>query len=81
MQGFRYLTRDALDAANRLYIQLLWRELDRSITGMNTSKLDMLRDGISQNLPILSHCIHLYLLGMFDKLRHDDRMILRHVSC
>ena len=42
MQGFRYLARDALDAANGLYIQLLWRELNRGITRMYAGKLDML---------------------------------------
>ena len=75
MQGLSYLTRDALDAANGLYIQLLWRELNRGITRMYAGKLDMLRDGISQDLTILSHSIHLYLLGMFNKFRYDDRMI------
>ena len=40
----------------------------------------MLRDSISDNLTIACHSIHLDLLGMLNKLRHHDGMILAHIS-
>ena len=80
MQRLSNLTRDALDASNRLDIQFLRRELDGSIARMDTCKLDVLGDSIGQNLAILGHSVHLNLLGMLDELRHDNGMILRHVG-
>ena len=63
-----------------LYIQLLRRELDSSITRVNTSKLDVLRDSIGDDLTILGYGIHLNLLGMLDKLAHYHWVVLAHVS-
>ncbi len=39
----------------------------------------MLRDGIHLYLAILRHGIHLDFLGILDKLRHNDRMLLGHI--
>ena len=47
---------------------------------MHTSKLNVLANGISQDLAILSHSVHLDLLGMLDELRHHHRVILAHIG-
>ena len=47
---------------------------------MNTSKLDVLRDSIGDDLTILGYGIHLNLLGMLDKLAHYHWVVLAHVS-
>ena len=47
---------------------------------MNTGKLDVLRNRIGNHLAILCHCIHLYLLGMFDKLTYYHWVILTYVG-
>ena len=48
---------------------------------MNTGKLNMFRNGISQYLAVLGHSIHLNLLGMFNELGNDNRMVLADVGC
>ena len=73
------LAADALDAAHRLHIQLLWRELDSGVTGMHSGKLDMLTDGVRDNLSILRHSIHLHLLGMLNELAHHYGMFLADI--
>ena len=70
------LSTDTFNAAYCLHIELLRRELDGGVTRMDTGKLNMLGDGIGQNLTILCHGIHLNLLGILNELRHHDRMIL-----
>ena len=45
-----------------------------SVTGVNTSILDMLRDVMHNQLPVLSHGIHFDLLGTLNVLRDDDRV-------
>ena len=47
---------------------------------MNTGELDVLGNGISYHLAILSHGIHLNLLGMLNKLADYHRMILAYVG-
>ena len=80
MQRLSYLARDALDAAHRLHIELLRRELYGGIARVNTGKLDVLADGVCQYVAVLGHGVHLYLLGMLDKLRHYHGVILRHIG-
>ena len=48
---------------------------------MDTGKLDVLRDGVGDNLTVLSHGVHLNLLGVLDELAHNDRMVLADVGC
>ena len=47
---------------------------------MNTGKLYMFRNGISQYLAVPGHSIHLNLLGIFNELGDDNRMILADIS-
>ena len=47
---------------------------------MHTGKLNMLRYGIKLDLAILSHCIHLYLLGLLNEFRHNYGVFLRYVG-
>ena len=75
-----YLTTDAFNATNRLYIQLLWRKLDSGVTGMYSRKLNVFGDCISDDFTVLCHSIHLHLLGMFDELADHYRMLLRYVG-
>ena len=72
---------DTLDAADGLTIQFLWRELDGGIARMDTGKLDVLADGIGDNLTVLGHGIHLHLLGMLNELAHHHGMVFRHIGC
>ena len=43
---------------------------------MHTGELDMLANGISNNLSALCHGINLYLLSMLYELTHHNRMLL-----
>ena len=48
---------------------------------MHPGKLDMLTDGICDNLTVLCHRIHLHLLGMLDELAHHHGMFLADIRC
>ena len=74
------LSTDALDAPDRLNIEFLRWELDGGITAVDTGKLDMLGDGIGQNLTIAGHGIHLNLLRVLYELADDHRMVLADVG-
>ena len=47
---------------------------------MDTSKLDVLGDGVGHDLAVAGHGVHLDLLGVLDKLRHHDGMVLADVG-
>ncbi len=80
MEFLGNLTADALHTAHGLNIEFLWRELYCSVAGVYTGKLDMLRNGVSNDLTVFCHGIHLNLLGMLDELAHYDRMILADIG-
>ena len=80
MEGRSYLLAYALDTAHGLNIQLLGRELDGGVARVNTSKLDMLADGIGQYFAVLGDSVHLYLLGMLDKFAHHHGMVYAHIG-
>ena len=71
-----YLAADTLDTTHGLHIQLLRRELDSGITRMNTGKFNVLTDRVCNDFAVTGHCIHLHLLGMFDKLTDYYRVLL-----
>ena len=48
---------------------------------MHAGELDMLADCIGDDLAMVGDGIHLDLLGMLDKLRHDHGVVLGHVGC
>ena len=81
MEGLGYLPTHTLDAPHGLHINLLWRKLDGGITGMNSCKLNVFGDSISQDFTVFGHGIHFYLLGMFDELGDHDRMVFAHIGC
>ena len=81
MQFLGNLLAHALDAAHCLAIEFLRRELYGGVARVDSGKLDVLTDGIGDNLAVARHGIHLHLLGMLDKLTDNNRMILTHVSC
>ena len=68
MQRLGNLTGYTLDTAHSFHIQFLRWELNGGITRVNTSKLNMLGDGICQDLTFLRYGVHLYLLSMFYEL-------------
>ena len=80
MQFLCYLLAHALDSAHGLAIEFLRRELDGGVTGVYTGKLDMFRNGVSDNLAVACHCVHLHLLGMLDELAYHHGVILTHVG-
>ena len=80
MQCLGNLSGDAFDAAHRLHIEFLRRELNGSIAGVNARKLNVLTDGIGKNLAVLGHSVHLYLLGVLDEFRNHYGVILRHIG-
>ena len=59
-----YLPGNLLDAAYRLHIQFLCRELDCGISRMHAGKLDVLADGVCHDFSLTCHGIHLHLFGM-----------------
>ena len=69
-----------LDTTDGLDIEFLWRELDGSIARVNTRILDVLRDGVSYDLALICHGIHLDLLSTLDEARDDHWMLLADVS-
>ena len=48
---------------------------------MDASELDMLADRIGDDFAMIGDGIHLDLLGMLDKLRHDHGVVLGHIGC
>ena len=76
MKFFRNLPRDTLDAAHGLHIELLRRELNGSITRMDTGIFDVFADGISNDFTILSHSIHFHLFCMLDERTYYYRVLL-----
>ena len=47
---------------------------------MDTGKLDVLGDGVGHDLAVAGHGVHLDFLGVLDKLRHHDGMVLADVG-
>ena len=45
---------------------------------MYACELDVLRDGVGYDGTVVGHCVELYLLGVLDKFRYDNRMFLRY---
>ena len=80
MQRGGNLTAHALDAAHGLDVELLRRQLQRGVARVDTGKLDVLTDGISQNLTVARHGIEVNLLGVLNELRHDDGVVLADVG-
>ena len=68
MQGFCDTSGYLLDAAHGLHIELLRRELDSRVAGVDTGKFDMLGDGIELDVAVLRHGIHLYLFRALNEL-------------
>ena len=48
---------------------------------MNTGKLYMLRDSISNYLAVLCNTIEVYLLCILDELAHHDRVFRTYIRC
>ena len=72
MELLRYLSSDSLDTPYRFDVKLLRRELQGGVTRVNSCKLYVLGDSISDNLTVFCHAIKVYLLSMFDELAHHD---------
>ena len=72
MEFLRNLLRDTLDTAYSLYIEFLWRELKCSVTRVNTSKLNVLRDSVCYDFTILGNTVEVYFLGMLNELSQSD---------
>ena len=79
MQRCSYLPAHPLDTPYGLNIYLLWRELDCSITGMNTCKFDVFGYCIRHNLTVTCYSIHFYFLGMFYELADHNRMLCTYI--
>ena len=47
---------------------------------MDSCKLDVLGNGIGDNLSIACHCIHLNLLGVLDELAYHHRVVLTDIG-
>ena len=77
---FCNLATDFLNAASCCKVDLLCREYQCSITGMNTCKLNMFRDGIFHHFTILSYCIKFYLFRVFEELRNNYRIFFWNLS-
>ena len=77
LQGLGYLAGYLLDPAGGLHIHLLGRELNRSVARVYAGELDVLRDGIGYDGAVVGHCVELYLLGVLNEFRYDNRMFLR----
>ena len=73
------LTGNLLDAAHRLHIEFLRGELDGGIARMHAGELDMLADGIGDNLAVTRHGIHFHLLGVLQELADDNRVFMRYI--
>ena len=80
-QGIGNLAGDLLDPPDRFHIELLRRELDGRITGMNAGIFDMFRDGIGQDLSFIGDGIELDLLASLHELADHDRMLLGYFCC
>ena len=76
MQFLCNLTAYALNTLYSLNIQLLRRELDCSVTGVYAGKLNVLTDGVSNNLTVLGNGLHLTLLGVLNESAYYNRMFL-----
>ena len=74
------LAADLLDSASGLEVDLLGREDERCVTRVNARKLDVLRDGILDNLTVLSHSVELDLLSVLQELRNHYGVLLRYLG-
>ena len=73
------LAGNLLDPSYSLHIKFLRRELDSGITGVHASILDMLRNGISENLTLIRYSIELDFLTPVHEFTDDHRMLLRYI--
>ena len=80
MQCFGDLAADALDAAYRLDVELLTWELNRRVARMYPSELDMLADGVGDDLATLGYGVDLDFLSVLDELAHHDGVLLRNIG-
>lgn len=80
MQCFGNLAADALDAAYCLDVELLTWELNRRVARMHPCELDMLADGVGDDLTTLGYGIDLDFLSVLDELAHYDGVLLRDIS-
>ena len=80
VQLLGYLAADLLDAAGRGEVDLLGGEHQRGVAGVYAGKLDVLGDGVFDNLTILCHGVELDFLGVLQELRHDDGVFLGHLG-
>ena len=72
--------RDLPDPGRSYAIKFLGRELDCRISGMDPGKLDMLRDGETEDLPSVGNSIELDLIASTHERTDDNRMLLRHLN-
>ena len=80
MQRFGDLAADALDAAYRLDVELLTWELNRRVARMHPSELDMLADGVGDDLATLSYGVNLDFLSVLNELAYHDGVLLGDIS-
>ena len=80
MQRFGDLAADALDAAYRLDVELLTWELNRRVARMHPCELDMLADGVGDDLAALGYGVNLDFLSVLDELAHHDGVLLRNIG-
>mmetsp|Transcript_52065 Transcript_52065/g.136855 ORF Transcript_52065/g.136855 Transcript_52065/m.136855 type:complete len:461 (-) Transcript_52065:504-1886(-) len=74
------LARDALDAADRLNVELLSGQDERGVARVDARVLDVLGDGVVDDVALLGDGIDLDLLGALDELRDDDGVVGRDVT-
>ncbi|KAI6769204.1 hypothetical protein HG531_010308 [Fusarium graminearum] len=61
-------------------LQILRRQDKGSITRVNTSVLNVLRDEVTNNLTVLSNSVHLNLLSVLNVLGNNDRVVSRNLN-
>ncbi len=66
---------DELDSSLRLAVESLGGEQQGGITGVDAGVLDVLGNGVVEDLTLLSNTIELDLLGALDELGEDDGVV------
>ncbi|GKT92902.1 LOW QUALITY PROTEIN: hypothetical protein Ct61P_10752 [Colletotrichum tofieldiae] len=80
VQGSANLAGGLLDSSDGLGLQILGRQDEGCVTGVDTSVLDVLGDEVANDNTVLGNGVHLDLLGVLNVLRDNDRVLARDLG-
>ncbi|GKT45601.1 LOW QUALITY PROTEIN: uncharacterized protein ColSpa_05782 [Colletotrichum spaethianum] len=80
VQGSTNLASGLLDSGDGLGLQILGRQDEGGVTGVDTSVLNMLGDEVANDNTVLGNGVHLNFLGILNILGDDDGVLARDLG-